>query len=245
MDEDCQLNDEIKTIDDLKLSIDCHLPKVNLSWDDCLLFTSYDKDQTFVLMADGKHLLIEQSLRECINAFAKFNNCLQSNICPSSVILGQHVRGIVAGLNRLLPSSGVHNPDVVFYMARLLKGYVYLRDEGQVIAHLVNSKVNYRIAIPAYKRTFASILKDADELSDLQLGVLHYLMHCYAYKHECTQLANHYHCNRQMRQQVAKWDETKLLWIVNEAYKTCYGQPVEDEMRSELVSVMERCYQTK
>ena len=48
-----------------------------------------------------------------------------------------------------------------------------------------------------------------------------------------------------MREKAIQWEETKLLWIVNEAYKTCYGQAMEEEMRAELITVMEKCYQTK
>lgn len=235
----------LKTLADLQKHIDCRLPKANLGWDDCLLLTNYGENQTFVLMADGSHVLIDQSLRESINAFARFNECYQSNSCPSLALFGHQVRGIIAGMNRLLPTSGVHNPHLVYYMARFLAGYVYLPKSGEVCLHLLNAHVNCRITVPAYRDTFAKILNDADDLSSMQLGVLHHLMHCYAYQHECTRLTNHYHRTRRMREQAARWEKEKLLWIVNEAYKTCYGQAVEEAMRSELIAVMEKCYQTK
>lgn len=245
MEDEGQAEDGLITLNALKAQVNCHLLRANLNWDNCLLLTSYGDHQTFVLMADGSHVVIDQSLRESINSFARVNNCLQSNICPSSRLLGKNVRGIIAGLNRLLPSGGLHNPNLVFYMARFLTGYVYLPDQGMVDLHLVNRNLKCRVAIPAYKDTFTRILEAADELSNLQLGVLHYLMHCYGYQHECTQLANNYHRGRQMRVHVASWEKAKLLWIVNEAYKQYYGQAVEPQMRAELTRVMERCYQIK
>lgn len=235
----------MKTMAQLKGKIDCCLPKANLRWDDCLLLSHYGEDKTFVLMTDGTHLVVEQSLRESINAFARFNVCHQSNICPGATLFDRPVRGIVAGMNRLLPTSGLHNPNLVYYMARFLLGYVYLPQTGEICLHFVNDHLNCRIAIPAYQETFNKILQEADELSSVQLSLLHYFMHCYAYQHKCTQLTNDYHRSRQMREKAIQWEETKLLWIVNEAYKICYGQAMEEEMRAELITVMEKCYQTK
>lgn len=235
----------MQTIANLKTKIDCRLPKANLSWDDCLLLSHYGEGATFVLMADGTHLVVEQSLRESINAFARFNDCHQSNICPGASLFDRPVRGIVAGMNRLLPTSGLHNPNLVYYMARFLLGYVYLPQTGEISLHFKSDQLNCRVAIPAYPETFTKILNEADELSSVQLSLLYYFMHCYAYQHECTQLTNDYHRSRQMREKAIQWEETKLLWIVNEAYETCYGQSMEEEMRAKLIAVMEKCYQTK
>lgn len=245
MEDESHVKNGVQTLAELKERVDCVLQRINLRWDNCLLMTSYCPNKSFVLMTDGSHVVVNQPLRELVNAFAHFNNCLQSNIYPSYQLLGQRVRGIVAGMNRLLPTGGLHNPNLAFYTARFLAGYVYLPENGTVALHFSTDAYDVRISIPAYKHTFAKILADADELSNLQLSVLHYLMHCYAYKHECTQLANSYHRNREMRQQVLQWEESKLLWVVNEAFKQHYGQPVEEEMKTELIKVMERCYQTK
>lgn len=148
MEDESPAGNRVQTLAELTEQVDFVLERINLSWDDCLLMTSYGRNKSFILMSDGSHVVVNQTLRESINAFAHFNNCLQSNIYPSYQLLGQRVRGIVAGMNRLLPTGGLHNPNLAFYTERFLAGYVYLPEDGAVALHFTTPAYETRISVP-------------------------------------------------------------------------------------------------
>lgn len=176
---------KVKTIDLTKMSellLDEETASFQPSWDNTILMTAYNKERTFIFTQDGRCLVLPRSLREVLDQFACDNDIADYERQAIYDMIGvRKGRGYIAGNNRLVPTCGTTNTDVIYYMAR------YLVDkhevDGQVVASFQGHEEHiFRIVIDTGYQTFMNILLAADEAAKLQLDILDWLMHNYGVK---------------------------------------------------------------
>lgn len=176
---------KVKTLDLTKmpeLLLDEMTVSFQPDWDNTILMTAYDRERTLILTCDGRCLVLPRKLHEVLEQFAKDNDVADYERQALYEMIGVHKgRGYIAGNNRLVPTHGTTNTNVVYYMAR------YLADKHEVDDQVVASfqgheEQIFRVVIDTGYQTFMNLLLAADEAAKLQLDILDWMMHNYGVK---------------------------------------------------------------
>lgn len=213
-----------------------------LDWQNTLLLTRANEDETFVLMKNGSRLLISKKMSEVLNDFSRENECFDRCIRPCYQFVKETIHGRVSGHYRLLPSSGHQNQDVVYYMAHHMREFHYLRESGEMVLTMVTDQGEINVKVLAYEKTFKRILENADAVSHLQLMEVHHKMHRYGIKHHCNDIANQYHENKERSRKVMEIVLERYYSVTKIVYKNLYGELPGEEYRKEFIRVLNEVY---
>lgn len=234
----------IKTLADLRtVAVNTYCRPLN--WENLVLMAHFDKGRSLVVTNRGEVFQTAQPLVTTFNDFASNNYCLEAEIMAAYALAKSSHRGLVEGHHRLVPTCGIHSEDLAFYNASYLEDYVNLDKEGCVLLNFRTPHCNMHIQLPAYKGSFEKMLEAADKVSAMQLEHLHYLLHCYGVTHKCLPVQNVYRHRRVLREQSVILQERIFCWIVNRAFKSCYGQAPEDNFLKALLRALRRVFQQK
>ncbi len=199
------------------------------NWDNTILMTAYDPSRTFVLTWDGRHLLIDQPLREVLSRFADDNDIAEYERQALYDLVGvRKGRGYVAGHHRLVPTHGTTNADVVYYMAHHLAGDV-LQDD-QVVASFRGRKRVFRVQIDTSITTFEGLLEAANQVAECQLAGLDWIMHNYGVKMiPKRESVNYYHNIREHCRQMHR--VLRQAWMMAVVYHILRDYLGEEDLR--------------
>lgn len=225
----------IKRIKDLQNQELEVLDHFNLEWDNLFLISNYGDNQTFVVPSDGQCFILNQKLRHVINDFAVNNLCyrrctdpiyelIQESLCDQITI-----KGFVAGYNRLLPSMGWKNPDVVFYMAKYVNSHYFVEKKQEMILRFSSDDCCLNVSVPASRNKFERILAHADQVSDCQFNEIHEKMHRYDFPHECTKLANPHYLQSELNKMSLQLIRQRYLSVIRRAHQRTYGEDPDPE----------------
>ncbi|MGN1282536.1 MAG: hypothetical protein ACI4UB_01805 [Limosilactobacillus sp.] len=204
-------------------------------WDNTILMTAYDRERTLVLTWDGRCLLLPHPLPAVLEQFASDNDIADYERQAVYDMIGVHKgRGYIAGNNRLVPTHGITNGGVVYYMAR------YLRDEhavnGMVVASFRGRKRHiYRVTIDTSYETFMNLLQAANRAARLQLDILEWKMHNYGVKPvDRQQSVRFYGVCGEKRQKCRDLRRRGMLMLVRRVIRD-YCTPAECEKIEQLI----------
>ncbi len=164
------------------------------SWDNTILMTAYDRERTFILTWDGRYLVLPRTLREVLEQFARDNDIAEFECQALYDMIGVHKgRGYIAGNNRLVPTCGTSNGQVVYYVAKRLFDKRATED-GQTMASFRGRKRQiFRIKIDTGYKTFMNLLQAADDAAKLQLNALEWRMHSLGVKRVAKRKSVHFY----------------------------------------------------
>lgn len=153
------------------------------SWDNTILMTAYGRERTFILTWDDRCLVLPRSLREVLEQFARDNDIAEFECQALYDMIDVHKgRGYIAGHNRLVPTCGTSNDQVVYYVAKRLFDKRATED-GQTMASFRGWKRQiFRVKIDTGYKTFMNLLQAADDAAKLQLDALEWRMHSFGIK---------------------------------------------------------------
>lgn len=228
------------TIEELKQGDIQMVNQYRLTWDNFLLITHYNDDQTFVLLSSGVRLIINRSLRQVLRDFSAVNHCYRRCSVPYYEMLGERhpIRAYVAGRNLLVPSMGTNNAEVVYYMAKPLKMHCYSHNEQGML--LMFETVDHRInvLVPAYEKKFDKILDQADEISHLHLLEVHEKSHRYGTSRGCGCYGNQYYELSALTKQVWKIKQHVYGYVFNTLHEALYGERLSDQEMKRLLDIL-------
>lgn len=231
-----------KTIDLTKLAslpIDEEDSGFRPDWKNTLLMTRYDDHRTFVLDRDGRHLILTQPLHAVLERFAHDNGVAEFERQALYDMIGvRKGRGYIAGHNRLVPTCGTSNANVVYYMAHHLTEKEKTPDGQMVIASFRGRKHRtYRVHIDTSYKTFRHLLEAADKCACHQLNALEWRMHHFGVKTVNKKENVHFYrvcdCYRDLYNAICR---ERVLWIVRHVISD-YCSPEECE---EIIKRIER-----
>ncbi|HJA47177.1 MAG TPA: hypothetical protein H9792_05345 [Candidatus Limosilactobacillus excrementigallinarum] len=211
-----------------------------LTWDNFLLITHYDERQTFVLLQDGRRLVIDKPLKQALKDFSTINHCYQRCTIPYYDILGEKhpIRAFVAGKNLLVPSMGIQNSEVVYYMAKPLKGHYYLDDQQEMMLLFEMDQESLNISVPAYQRKFDKILQQADAISQMHLVELHEMEHRYGIERDCACYGNQYYERAELTAKAFEIKRHVYGYVLNSLHERLYGERLSEEGMERLLEVL-------
>lgn len=161
------------------MKIDGVATNYQVRWDNTLLLTAYDQEQTFILTTDGERLLLRQRLRDVLRRFADENTIHQYEMEGLYKLVGCRTRGYIAGHHRLVPTCGQSNQQVIYYMVHFLDHAAELVDDKRVELLLKGSQGTYHVLVDTSYRTFRRIVSAADQVAKIQLRIYEYCRHQY------------------------------------------------------------------
>ena len=125
------------TIEQLKTGRIEQVDHYQLTWNNFLLLTKYQENKIFILLNNGFRLVINRSIKQVLRDFSHTNHCYARCNIPYYEMLGERnpIKSYVAGRNRLVPSMGTNNAEVVYYMAKPMKMNYYSAQQ-QGISHM-------------------------------------------------------------------------------------------------------------
>lgn len=239
-----QLRSSINRIKDLKNQELEVLNHFNLHWDNLFLLSNYGDTQTLVVLSNGQTFVLNQKLRQVINDFAANNLCYCRCIDPIYDLIQESlcyqitIKGLIAGHNRLLPSMGWKNPDVVFYTAKYVKSHYFVDKEQAMILKFESADCCLNVSVPASRNKFERILAHADQVSDIQFNEIHEKMHRYDHPHECTKVANPHYLESRLNKMSFQIACRRYERICTDTFLMTYGDKPEPEFLRNLKKVL-------
>lgn len=160
---------EIKTFnfsDPGSLKVDMVTECFQPRFDNTLALMAYQK-QTIILTTNGQIVALKRPLRECLKDFCIQNGIYQYEMDAYYVHVNCRTQGLIAGHNRLVPTHGRSNSQVVYYMAHHLGDYCYSKEMNRLLISFEDFHV--QIYVDVSLATFQRIIDAADQVSVLQL----------------------------------------------------------------------------
>lgn len=151
------------------LAIDEETTSFQVRWDNTLLVTAYDHDRTFILTRDGERIVLQRSLTEVLSSFARENLVYHYEMAALYGMVGCQTFGYIAGHNRLVPTCGRTNSQVVFFMVQYLDHAAELASDKRVSLRLKGRHETYHVYVDTSYKTFCRMVRGADEVARLQL----------------------------------------------------------------------------
>lgn len=216
-----------------------------LTWDNLVLMARFDKGSTLLVTNRGEVLKNNQPLGATFNEFAYNNYCFEADIMAAYELLKCPYRGLVEGKHRLVPTCGLHAPDLVFYNASYLEDYVSMNKEDCMLLNFHTTHCDLHIQLPVCKSGFETRLNAADRVSAMQLDHLHHLMHHYGVPHECPPSLNIYQHRDWLREQSHIFQEHCFARICSLAFEDYYGEPLSDGLKAAFLAACRRVFQQK
>ena len=225
-------HDSFARIEDLKKGKLEVVEHFDLNWENAFLITHYHYLKTFVLLSNCRK---NKPLRAVINEFAHRNQCYRRCIDPHYDFIRSTMQergltcGYIAGNHRLLPTMGLKNAELVYYMAKPMKHHYYSDHHQGMVLNFEAGEHYLNVIVPTSEKKFEKILAVADQISSYQFDEIHEKMHRYGYDHQCTGMTNHYHMRATLYKKVAQFAEWRYTSLVRKAFINTYGDEPERE----------------
>ena len=137
-------------------------------WDNVLLMTPYDREQTYILTTDGEELILEQRLQEVLRDFGEFAGVHQIEMQTLYSIVKGQTMGIIAGHYELVPTCGRGNCWVAYYIAHHVDHYQRNQENnGVLITFKCRSQKLITVAVGTCMKTFERLLHQAHEVGKI------------------------------------------------------------------------------
>lgn len=213
-------------------------------WDNTLLVTAYDDEATFILTTEGEKIVLQKRLKEVLARFA------QENAIPNyqmGVLYEQvdcKTRGYIAGHHRLVPTCGVTNKQVVYYMVHHLEYAEALADDQGTMLVFNSHRRRCKVRLDSPEKTFRRIVDAADRVAKIQLKIHEYCRYQYGkvdYEKQEERTYNSDYCVIQSCQKMSiNIMEETILWIIRNAYYAAYGEEIDPVFLSYIKKVINK-----
>lgn len=197
-------------------------------WDNVLLLTAYDREQTYVLTVDGEEYVLPKRLKDVLHDFSKWANVPRIEMQSLYSMVGGRTPGIIAGHYELVPTCGQGNCRVAYYMAHYLDNYQPSQDNNGVLVTFKGTNQRLiTVMIDACAKTFERLLNQAHAVGQIQLESVKNLCNRFGIG---DQELNHlsctttYHEHYLHRKQYEKVFLEQILNGVKQAADKCYGE---------------------
>lgn len=228
------------TIEQLKTGRIEQVDHYQLTWNNFLLLTKYQEYKTFILLNNGYRLLINRSIKQVLRDFSHTNHCYARCNIPYYEMLGERnpIKSYVAGRNRLVPSMGTNNAEVVYYMAKPMKMHYYSELQQGMMLMFETSKFAINVLVPAYANKFQKILAQADEISHMHLLELREKLLRYGMEEECNCLVNEYFLHSELTKKAYEIKRHVYSYVLNTLYESLYGERMGDQEMRRLLDIL-------
>lgn len=228
------------TIEQLKKGKIEKVDHYRLTWDNFLLITKYQERQTFILLTNGFRLVINKPIKQVLRDFSCINQCYTRCNIPYYEMLGERnpIKAYVAGYNILVPSMGINNEEVVYYMAKPMKMHYYSEEQQGMMLMFETDKHEINVMVPAYANKFEKILAQADQISHMHLAELREKLIRYGMRDECTCFVNKYHQHSELTKQVYEIKRHVYGYVLDTLHENLYGEHLSDTQMKRLLDVL-------
>ncbi|MBB1080283.1 hypothetical protein H5S09_02460 [Limosilactobacillus sp. STM2_1] len=236
------LRRKIDMTDVANLRIDGVTDNFQVRWDNTLIVTAYDQEQTFILTVDGEQLILRRRLRDVLARFARENSIHSHEMHALYKLVGCRTRGYVAGHYRLVPTCGRTNDQVIYYMVHCLDNAAELVDDKRVEMLLKGKNETYHVQVDTSYRTFRRIVEAADQVAKIQLQIYEYCRYQYGKVNSRNVQERPYESDYCVIQAHQRRSEEVLLatilYIVNAAYEETFGEEISPEFAERIKRVI-------
>lgn len=224
------------TIEELKSGELTVVDHYQLNWENCLLITRYQDQQTFVLLADGLRIVIDKPFREVLADFGRENCCFRRCIEPYYDMLYKSVqiKAMVLGENLLVPSMGFKNNDVVYYMSRYVESHSFSKKRQAMLLNFAIHDFRCHIWVPAYPNKFENILTTADYVSHLQIKVVESTKLIHGFPQDADHKDNFFHARSKLLKGFSAIIYKTVEWALDQFLEEKFGIRCTDEDRESL-----------
>ncbi|MBB1062869.1 hypothetical protein [Limosilactobacillus fastidiosus] len=207
-------------------------------WDNVLLLTAYDREQTYVLTVDGEEYVLPKRLKDALHDFSKWANVHRIEMQTLYSIVGGRTPGIIAGHYELVPTCGQGNSRVAYYMAHSMDNYQPSQDNNGVLLTFKGTNQQLiTVMIDACVKTFERHLKQAHAVGQIQLESVKNLCNRFGIgEQELNHLSctTTYHERYLHRKQYEKVFLEQILKGVKQTADKCYGEDLTAEFYAQL-----------
>lgn len=213
-------------------------------WDNVLLLTAYSANETFILTVEGEKIVLTRRLQDVLAKFAAENGIPRYLMETLYKQVGCRTRGYVAGHHRLVPSCGVSNERVVYYMVHHLDHAEPLAADKGTLMVFKGDHQRFYVAIPSPEKTFRRIIRAADEVAGIQLAIYESCREQYG-KLPQGQLAERsydsdYYVIQERREKSRYIMEETVIQIIKTAFIELYGEVFDKELLAQVKRVINR-----
>lgn len=214
--------------------IDQFAPAFKVRWDNVLALTAFSAKETLICTSQGKKVVVRQTLRETLSRFADEYDLSQDEM---RALYEGKTQGYVAGRHKLVPTCGVGNKQVIYYMAHLMQEYHEL--VNGVMMEFVVGNVHHHLFADASYRTFKRLMLAADQAGQKQLNALKWKMHNYGLDSiSIDPQIKTYQDLREWKQADREWRYKYCKNVYDQISKKEYGQPIEKNFDDRLRKLM-------
>lgn len=228
----------------MQLEIDEVTTSFQVRWENVLLMTAYNANETFILTTAGEKVVLTRRLQDVLSKFARENAVPHYMMDVLYKEVGCRTRGYIAGHHRLVPSCGVSNSQVVYYMVHHLEyAEPLMVNKGTLLVFNGRQRKLY-VAIASPESSFRRIVDAADRVAAIQLQIHEYCRYQYGKVNHEQLTERPYdsdYCVIQERRKKSTYimKET-VLQIVKTACVELYGEVFDPELLVQIKRVIDR-----
>lgn len=238
------MNNVLDTRQLTQVTLDERTNSFQVRWDNVLLLTAYGADETFILTRDGEKIVLQRKLHDVLTRFARENGIPNYLMAVLYDWVGCRTRGYVAGHYRLVPTCGVTNQQVVYYMVHHLEYADSLADDKGMMLIFKGRHRRIEAVVDTPPKTFQRIVAAADEVARIQLMTHEYCRYRYG-KVDLEKMGERTYdsdyCVIEDRHQInSHIMEETILKVARLAFQETYGEEIDPEFLRSIKRVINR-----
>lgn len=198
----------------------------HVSWDNLFFLTAYQPGQTFLMMADGQGLVVDRSVKEVVNEFAKVNQVWALDTKCFYCDYPRRPIAYVDGRHALVPSQGIKDENVVYYMSNFMVHHHFDRRLGGMLLCFQTSEQGHtiKLLLDVSPKSFDGILQIVDQIAAQQELIL-----CQTLVWLGLAARGSWHEYKHQNEVFLAWQRHWAKMLLIDFCNRMYGDPSEDD----------------
>lgn len=213
------------------------VPFFTIDWENVLALTKYHTNQTAILKTTGEKLVLNQPLRETLQKFALDHGIFHYEMQALYGMVNERTLGYIAGPHQLIPSCGAGNDRVVYCMAHHLQE-AHRCPNGVILEFVVSNRTHYLVVDTSYC-TFRRMMTAGDQVTNLQVSVLNWLLHDYGIEKFPNRERTYYALNNWW-QTYRNVQAVRCKALISQSFKRVYGEEVDPDLLAAIDRLMKK-----